>query len=150
MSQVVDRTKRTPEREIEFLKALATGASVYKAAVAAGVGRRTVYEWREGDDEFATLWDEAVECGTDLFEDEAKRRGVDGVDEPVYYKGEICGHITKYSDALLDKQLRARRKEKYSDRLEQAYSGNLSVGHTHKVSPELAAALEALTGRAPD
>ena len=55
------------------------------------------------------------------------RRAVDGVKKPVYYKGNVCGHVQEYSDFLLDKQLRARRKGKYSDRQEQVLSGQIRV-----------------------
>jgi hypothetical protein len=126
--QVVDRTKRTPEREEQFLEVLAAGWSVYKAARAIGVGRQTVYDWRnDGLTNFAQRWDEAVESGTDVMEDEAVRRAVHGVTRSVYYQGQPCGENTEYSDLLLDKQLRARRKEKYSDRTEQHVSQTVRI-----------------------
>jgi hypothetical protein len=134
--QVFDRTKRTPEREVKFLEALKTGASVYAAARIAGIGRQTAYDWRNEDDVFAALWEEAVECGTDLMEDEAKRRGMDGYDEPVFYQGQVCGKVRRYSDFLLDKQLRARRKGKYSDRQEQVLSGQIRVVEVRSFAEE--------------
>lgn len=122
-----DRTKRTAEMEARFLEVLATGASVYKAALAAGIGRRTAYEWREADPDFAARWEEAVESGNDLLEDEAIRRGMAGVDKPVYYQGEVCGAVKEYSDTLLIFQLKARRRDKYSEKIDQTVNGRVTV-----------------------
>jgi hypothetical protein len=120
------RTLRTPHVEAKFLEVLAEGWSVTAAARSIGTGRSTVYQWRD-DDEFAALWDEAVEAGTDLMEDEAVRRAVEGVPRPVFYQGQIVGSIQEFSDFLLDRQLRARRKAKYSDRVESAVSAAVRV-----------------------
>ena len=121
------RTDRTPEKEAKFLEVLATGASVYKAALAAGIGRRTAYDWREDDEDFRARWDDAVESGNDLLEDEAIRRGMSGVDKPVYYQGEVCGEVKEYSDTLLIFQLKARRREKYSEKIDQTVTGRVTV-----------------------
>lgn len=94
------RKKRTPTetQRRKFLLALANGWSVSKGAKAAGVPRRTVYNWRDDDEIFAADWDHAIEQGTDALEDEAIRRG---------FKG---------SDTLLIFTLKARRPEKFKDR----------------------------------
>jgi hypothetical protein len=55
-----------------------------RASELAGIGRRTAYDWRAADDEFRKAWDEAVEYGTDLIEDEALRRARDGVERPFF------------------------------------------------------------------
>jgi len=60
-------------------------------------------------------WNAAMELYRDELEEECIRRARDGVQEPVYYKGMVVGHITKYSDRLLEAQLRAERPEKYRD-----------------------------------
>ena len=44
---------RTHKLETVFLDALAETCNVSRACKAAGVGRMTVYEWREADPEFA-------------------------------------------------------------------------------------------------
>jgi hypothetical protein len=110
------RTKRTDEKRVKFLARLAEGASVHAAATAAGIGRSTAYEWREAEPEFSKAWDDAVEAGTDALEDEAIRRARDGVDEPIFYQGEKCGLVRKYSDTLLIFMLKARRREKFAER----------------------------------
>ena len=62
---MVARTSRTPEKEAAFLTALAEGRSIGAAAELAGVGRRTVYDWREADPEFASAWTDAETASTE-------------------------------------------------------------------------------------
>jgi hypothetical protein len=115
--EMANRTTRTPERDARFLEALANGATISSAVKSAGYARPTVYKWRAADVKFAAAWDDAIEEGTDLLEDEVLRRAKDGVEEPRFYEGEICGHVRKYSDTLAIFLLKARRPEKYSDKV---------------------------------
>jgi hypothetical protein len=133
--QVQDRTKRSPEREERFLAALRTGTSVYGSACAAGVARTTVYEWRNGDPDFKARWDDAFEAGTDIMEDEALRRAVKGCEKPVFYKGGIAGYITEFSDGLLNIQLGARRRAKYSPKQDGGHHGTVTVTVTSYAGP---------------
>jgi hypothetical protein len=118
---------RTPEKDAKFVEMLASGASVAAAAKAAGYGRQRLYECREADPELAAAWDDALEEGTDLLEDEALRRAKDGVEEPRFYEGEVCGHVRKYSDTLMIFLLKARRPEKYGDKAQTDHTGNLTM-----------------------
>lgn len=94
------RQKKTERTQRDrFLDALARTASVTAASQAAGIGRRTAYNWRNADEEFASAWDDALESGTDALEDEAIRRALDG------------------SDTLLIFMLKARRPEKFKERV---------------------------------
>lgn len=122
------RQTETQEKARErFLDALATGVSVAKAALAGGVSRATVYRWREADEAFAQLWDDAYEAGTDALEDEARRRAVEGTQKPVFYKGEVVGHVREYSDTLLAMQLNARRPEKYRTNHKVEMTGGVKI-----------------------
>jgi hypothetical protein len=109
----------TPEKEGKFLEILATGASITRAAAEIGAGRSTVFEWKQRDPDFAARWDDAVEAGTDLMEDEALRRALKGTERPVYQQGQLVGYITEFSDVLMIFQLKARRRAKYAERSEQ-------------------------------
>jgi hypothetical protein len=84
---MANRTTRTPERDGRFLEALANGATISSAVRSAGYARTTVYKWRAADVELAAAWDDALEAGTDLLEDEALRRAKDGYDEPPLLRG---------------------------------------------------------------
>jgi hypothetical protein len=89
------------KKDAKFLERLARGA-VRAAAKAAGSARRSLYRWRQADAELAAAWDDALEVDTDLLEDDVLRRALHGVAEPRFYEGEVCGHVRKYNDALLD------------------------------------------------
>lgn len=69
-------TKLTPKRKQKFLEILRNGGSVSQAASAIGMARQYVYEYRAKDISFQSAWDDAVEYGTDIIEDEMRRRAV--------------------------------------------------------------------------
>ena len=86
----------------EFIEALALTGNVSEAARAISKSRSRAYEFYDEEPEFAALWDEAEAIAADALETEARCRGVEGWEEPVYYKGDIVGHIRKYSDRMLE------------------------------------------------
>ena len=57
------------------------------------------------------------------LEDEAIRRAREGVDEPVFYKGEHCGNVRRYSDTLLIFMLKARKPDVYRKRASIEHTG---------------------------
>lgn len=121
---MANRSKRTRSREEKFLTALAAGnGNVSRACEAAGLARRTVYQWHEEGGEFAERWDEIVEAALDQLEDEARRRAHDGVEKPVFYQGAECGVIREYSDQLMMFLLRAGRPERFRERYEVKNTG---------------------------
>jgi hypothetical protein len=117
------RSVRTHEHSEKFLKSLRRYGNVTKAARAAKVGRRTAYEWREDDDEFAKAWDEALEEASDHLEAEAYRRAVTGTLKPVHYQGKKVDTVREYSDSLLTLLLKANRPEKFKDRVANEHTG---------------------------
>lgn len=119
--------KFTPEKREEFFATLAAGKSPTAASAAAGITRQYAYQLRREDPEFLALWDDAVEAGTDLMEDESHRRSVEGIMRPVFYQGDECGHVREFSDVLMIVNLKARRPDKYRENIKQDVSGTLSV-----------------------
>lgn len=111
-------TTRKKERKAPmFLKELrANGGFVGKACEAVGISKQGVHNWRESDPQFASDWDRAVDLATEDLEKEARRRAYEGVKEPVFYQGEICGHVQKFSDTLLMFTIKARKPE-YRDKI---------------------------------
>jgi len=110
------KLKLTPERQQHFIKALAETASVTNAAVLAGTSRTRVYELRKMDPTFAAAWEEAEESAADRLENEARRRAVEGVPEPLVSAGKLVRDddgqpimVRRYSDNLLLALIRARR-----------------------------------------
>lgn len=110
------RTDRTPEKEDRFLAALAATGHVNHSAEAAGVARRTLYDWRAADEEFARRWEEAVVQSVERLEREADRRAAEGTLKPVFHQGVECGQIREYSDTLLIFRLKALAPDKYRER----------------------------------
>ena len=104
---------RRPRKQDLFLVALTDTVNVTLACRRAGIPRRTVYDWRDADEAFARQWDEALDEGIDLLEAELHRRAFEGVERPVYYKGEQVGTWRFYSDALAMFLLKAHRPERY-------------------------------------
>ena len=101
-------TKRGNWRK-KFLENLAETGVVTHSARAAGVSKTAVHISRRRDSKFAQAWDRALDSATDRLENEAVRRAVDGVEEPVYQGGKQVGTITRYSDTLLIFLLKANR-----------------------------------------
>lgn len=97
------------------LGALRMGFSYDRAAKFAGIARRTIFNLKDRDPDFAAACDEAYEAGTDKLEDEARRRAFEGTDRPIFQGGKLVGHERQYSDRLLELQLKARRPDKYRE-----------------------------------
>ncbi len=77
-------------REV-FLEGLRDGWSVTRAAARAGTDRRRMYESAKADEGFRAEWQEALDAGSDLLEDELHRRAVEGWSEEVRGPdGELC------------------------------------------------------------
>jgi hypothetical protein len=83
-----------------------------------GIDRTTHYKWLKADEVYTAAFKEARDMGGDVLEDEAVRRAHDGVDEPVFYQGEVCGVVRKYSDSVLMFLLKGAKPDKYKDRAE--------------------------------
>ena len=109
----------TSDVQVEFLRLLASHGNVTKAAEVAGHSRVTFYRHRNAKDdageytepEFRAAWDDALEEASDGLRFEARRRAVDGVLEPVFFRGSECGEVRKYSDTLLARLLAAHCPE---------------------------------------
>ncbi len=127
----------------KFLEELKQRGIVRDACAAAHVDHSTAYDARNrainsrapgaaSNDDFASRWDDALDAAIDRLEGEAWRRGVDGLPEPVFYRGEKIGAVKRYSDGLLTLLLKAHRPKKFRDVVE----------YTHELSPETHALLE--------
>lgn len=150
------RTATTPERtKARFLAELARGRTISDAARAAGIGRRTAYDLRQCDEDFAIAWADAIEEGTDVYEEEARRRSIDGVPRPLLFRGEQVGEVREYSDRLLELMLKARRPDVYRERVALETTARVSgasradraLREAVAEDPELAARIDELAAR---
>ena len=113
-------------RKARYLVALAATGIHSEAALVAGVNRRSAYSWRKNED-FAEACDAAMEQAAGVMEKEARRRGLEGVPEPVFHKGHVVGHVQRYSDQLLLALLKANLPDKYRERVDVKHSGELDL-----------------------
>ena len=98
----------------QFLAAFAETGVLTAAAQQIGISRGDHYRWLE-EPAYAEAFKEANEMAADVAERELWRRGIEGWDEPVFWKGEESGVIRRYSDACLFGVLKSRRPEKFRD-----------------------------------
>ena len=99
-----------------FFEQLAKTCNVTASAAAIGVSRQHVHHLRRTRKDFAKSWDNAIEQATDALEAAARGRAIDGFQRPIYQRGELVGHETCYSDALMITLLKAHRPEKFRDK----------------------------------
>lgn len=103
-----------------FLDTLRETGNVSEAAESIRASRQGLYKARAGDDVLAAEWDDALEVASDALIAEARRRGFEGVEEPLSYQGMCTGDvIRKYSDTLLIFLIKGVRPE-YRDRTIEA------------------------------
>lgn len=113
----VDPPYKTRQRKKRaFLAAYAETGNVTRAAEIVGCARTRHYEWLKDDPVYAADFVSVEDHAGDRLEQEARRRAMQGVAKPVFYKGDVVGTIQEYSDTLLIFLLKASRPEKYSER----------------------------------
>lgn len=114
-------------KQKKFLAAYSECGTIRKAAEFAKVARSDHHRWMQ-DPEYAQQFAVAHEDAMDRLEEEARRRGCEGWDEPVVYQGGLCylpdkdGKptkkplvIRKYDSGLLQFLLKGGRPEQYRD-----------------------------------
>ena len=106
-----------------FLNLLGKNGNVSLSAHESGIARQTAYDARDRDKAFSQAWEDAMEQASDVLEREAWRRAAEGVKQPVFYRGEVVGHVRKYSDVLLMFLLNGARPDKYRERLATPSAG---------------------------
>ena len=105
----------TPERQREFIEALADTGSVKAACRHVNMTEVGAYRIRrlpEGAS-FRKAWDAALDLGVQRLEDVAMERALNGVEEPFYVYGQHVGTRKKYNDRLLMFMLRNRSPDRF-------------------------------------
>jgi hypothetical protein len=115
-----------------FLAAYAETGNVTKAAQAADIDRSTHYGWLKDDKDYAEAFKHADEEAGDTLEAEARRRAVEGIEEPVFHQGMVVGTIRKYSDTLLIYLLNGSKPEKYKQRVHSDVTAKVDATVTQK------------------
>ena len=100
-------------KQEQFLAAYTACGNLTDAARSIGCDRRSHYDWLKSDPTYRERYQEAHAEACDSLRSEARRRAVEGVEEPVYYQGVECGRIRKYSDILLIFLLKAAAPQEF-------------------------------------
>lgn len=133
--------KMTAAVKKAIVASIAKDWNVIGACHAANISVECYRVHRRDDPEFAAAIDAAHETYTQTLRDEIHRRGVEGVDKPVFFKGSIVGYVREYSDSLLT--LHARRHDK-------AYVESVQVKQETKLTGSLVSLKAGLAELAPE
>lgn len=130
-----------------FLRAVAAGSTISEAALAAGISTSTVYHRKRNDADFAEALHAAEEDSADLLEAEARRRAIDGVEEPVVYQGRLTPvwERDEFGEVVMDEREGADGKPVQRPRQARNPDGSLKWLTIRKPSDALLALL--LKGR---
>lgn len=115
-----------------FLRQLELTGVVFKSAERAGLSYRTVRRLRKDDVVFAELWAESMQAYRDSIEEEARRRAMDGWDEPQFSQrlGTQMGVIRKFDSRLLELMLKRHIPE-----FREQFKGEIAISGGVLVAP---------------
>jgi len=106
------------ENQERFLAAFQQCCRISEASKAVGLTAWAVEKWQRTDKYgFLKRMAMAEQEYVEKLEAEVDRRGIEGIDKPIYYKGERVDTIREYSDNLAMfrlKKLRPQYKDSYS------------------------------------
>ncbi|MCC6924542.1 hypothetical protein [Novosphingobium sp.] len=91
----------TPALKVRFLDELAQHGNVRVAAGRCGVSRSGAYLARRRDADFALGWRAALVLAREHVEATLAERALDGVEEPVFYHGEVVAVRRRFDSRLL-------------------------------------------------
>lgn len=125
----------TPERQAQFIQALAESACVADACRAVGMSERSAYALRARADaiSFRNAWETALDYGVRRLSDAALSRAINGVAVPVFFRGEQIGEKRHYDERLAMFLLRYRDPRRYGKWLDQLQH----LGHPEGDASEL-------------
>ena len=95
------QTQFTLDLRIAFLETLAVNGSVRASARRVRVSHQTVYRARRGSAAFGRAWDAALVIARGQAEAKLADLALGGVQEEVWYHGELVGHRQRFSERLL-------------------------------------------------
>ena len=91
----------TPERKALFLDLLSHKGNVRAAAARVGLSREAAYKLRRRDPLFARGWAAALSLAREACVEVLADRAIDGVEEKIFYRGELIDTRRKYDSRLL-------------------------------------------------
>jgi hypothetical protein len=105
----------TPDKQHDFIAALAETGCVTEAAAAVGMSPKSAYRLRARPDAsaFRQSWDIALDYAIRNLSDAAYSRALHGVATPIFYKGEQVGERRRFDERLTMFLLRYRDPVRY-------------------------------------
>lgn len=91
----------TEVRKVRFLHEVAECGNIRAACSEVGLSAEAAYRLRRRDPLFARAWAAALVLGREASAEVLECRAIDGVEEAVWYRGEIVGHRRRYDTRLL-------------------------------------------------
>ena len=152
-------------RQVAFLEALAVGGSVRSAASRARVSHQSVYRARRAVPAFRRAWDAALVVARGRGEAVLAERAIEGIEEDVWYHGEVVGTRRRYDarlllahlgrlDRLEADQRTAGLAEHFEGLLDRMRAGaevaDAVERHTSSVRPELVEGLHFTSNATPE
>ncbi len=103
----------TLPKQVAFLRALSATHSVAEAARSVGCSRQSAYGLRSRlkGQPFDLAWEVAYHHSFDVLAHAALDRAINGVERPVFYKGEQVGSYRRFDEGLTVALLRSRTLE---------------------------------------
>jgi hypothetical protein len=113
----------TPDRQVEFIRALAATGCVDQACAAVRMSRASAYALRQRADAeaFRLAWEAASDAVVPLLSDAAMSRSIHGVPVPIFWQGQQIGERRHFDERLTMFMLRYRAPTRYGrwlDRVE--------------------------------
>ena len=139
----------TSARQEKYLNALKEHGEEALARDEVGIHRETVKRHRLKTPGFNEAEEEAMRIYRARLAATVHRRGVDGVQEPIYWNGLVVGWVTKYSDRMLELQVK-RHIPEYRDKVtvNQEHSGTVALlSDLSKLPPDIRTDLKAIIKR---
>ena len=90
-----------PEIRVQFLEALARTGNIGVAALYVHRSGQSAYDLKRRDPDFARAWLAALVLARDVAEDALQERAMEGVEEEVFYHGEVIATRRRYDSRLL-------------------------------------------------
>ena len=111
----------TPEKQVDFIEALAESGCVTEACERVGMSTQSAYALRARIDaqSFRIAWDTALDYAVRCLSDAAFSRALKGVVRPVFYQGEQVGERRYFDERLTMFLLRYRDPQHYGAWLDQ-------------------------------
>jgi hypothetical protein len=141
----------SPQRQHDFIAALAESGCVAEACAAVGMSAMSAYRLRARPDAstFRQAWDVALDYAVRRLGDAAFSRALHGVPRPIFYKGEQVGEYRHHDERLTMFLLRYRDPVRYGAWLDGYEARRHPDGAGIVLAHALNAVCDAAHGEAP-